>query len=119
MQKRVHALARHDVERLQDSGRRGAPIHRLRSWGCQSPHRASTAPLSCLDVRIDERTELVIAVDIAKRLGMSSQRVYVLATGPSFPKPLGTLGRSAVWRWSSVERWARDTGRLLADDAAA
>jgi predicted DNA-binding transcriptional regulator AlpA len=70
-------------------------------------------------VKIDARTELVIAVDIAKRLGISAQRVYVLASGPGFPQPVGTLGRSAVWRWSSVERWARETGRLPADDAAA
>lgn len=68
---------------------------------------------------VDTRTELVIAVDIAKRLGISAQRVYVLAAGPGFPKPLGMLGRSAVWRWSSVERWARETGRLPADGAAA
>ena len=51
--------------------------------------------------------------------GISPQRVYVLASVPGFPKPLGTLGRSAVWRWSSVERWARETGRLPANDAAA
>jgi predicted DNA-binding transcriptional regulator AlpA len=70
-------------------------------------------------MRIDARTELVIATDIAKRLRISSQRVYVLATNPGFPKPLGVLGRSAVWRWSSVERWARETGRLPANDAAA
>lgn len=70
-------------------------------------------------MKIDERTELVIAVDIAKRLGLSAQRVYVLATAPGFPKPIGMLGRSAVWRWSIVERWARETGRLPADDAAA
>ena len=70
-------------------------------------------------MRLDQDTELVIATDIAKRLGMSAQRVYVLASTPGFPKPLGTLGRSAVWRWSSVERWARETGRLPADDAAA
>jgi predicted DNA-binding transcriptional regulator AlpA len=68
---------------------------------------------------VDRRTELVIATDIAERLGISPQRVYVLASAPGFPKPLGTLGRSAVWRWSAVERWARDTGRLQADDAAA
>jgi predicted DNA-binding transcriptional regulator AlpA len=65
-------------------------------------------------VQIDSRTELVIAVDIAKRLGISPQRVIVLATGPGFPKPLGKVGRSSVWRWSSIERWARDTGRLTA-----
>ena len=68
---------------------------------------------------VDKRTELVIAVDIAKRLGVSAQRVYVLSAGPGFPRPLGKLGRSAVWRWSSVERWARETGRLPADNVAA
>lgn len=70
-------------------------------------------------LKVDSQTELVIAVDIAKRLGISPQRVYVLAAGPGFPKPLGILGRSAVWRWSSVERWARETGRLPADNVAA
>jgi predicted DNA-binding transcriptional regulator AlpA len=70
-------------------------------------------------VKIGARTELVIGVDIAKRLGISPQRVYVLAAGPGFPKPIGILGRSAVWRWSTVERWARETGRLPADAAAA
>jgi predicted DNA-binding transcriptional regulator AlpA len=63
-------------------------------------------------MRVDARTELVIAADIATRLGISPQRVNVLAMGPGFPQPLGKLGRSAVWRWSSVERWARETGRL-------
>jgi predicted DNA-binding transcriptional regulator AlpA len=63
-------------------------------------------------MRIDSRTDLVIAADVAKRLGLSAQRVNVLASGHGFPKPLGKLGRSSVWRWSSVERWARETGRL-------
>jgi predicted DNA-binding transcriptional regulator AlpA len=70
-------------------------------------------------VKLDSRTELVIATDIAKRLGVSSQRIYVLASGSGFPKPVGRLGRSSVWRWSSIERWARETGRLPADTAAA
>ncbi len=56
-------------------------------------------------------------MDIAKRLGISPQRVNVLANGPGFPKPLGKLGRSAVWRWGSVEWWARETGRLPASSA--
>jgi hypothetical protein len=63
-------------------------------------------------VQVDSRTELVIAVDIAKRIGVSPQRVNVLASGPGFPKPLGKLGRSSVWRWGSVELWACETGRL-------
>jgi hypothetical protein len=63
-------------------------------------------------VRIDARTELVIAADIADRLEISRARVSVLAGRPDFPRPVGRLGRSDVWRWASVERWARDTRRL-------
>jgi predicted DNA-binding transcriptional regulator AlpA len=66
-------------------------------------------------MRVDADTELVIAVDIARRLDLSPQRVNVLASGPGFPKPLGKLGRSSVWRWSTIERWAKSTGRLPAD----
>jgi hypothetical protein len=65
-------------------------------------------------VQLDSRTDLVIAADVARRLGISPQRVNVLTSGPGFPSPIGKLGRSYVWRWSSVERWARDTGRLPA-----
>jgi predicted DNA-binding transcriptional regulator AlpA len=63
-------------------------------------------------MRVDGQTELVIAADIAQRLGVSRARVSVLANRSDFPRPVGRLGRSAVWRWASVERWARDTGRL-------
>jgi predicted DNA-binding transcriptional regulator AlpA len=49
-----------------------------------------------------------------RMLGISAQRVNVLASGPGFPKPIGKLGRSSVWRWSSVERWAGETGRRQA-----
>jgi hypothetical protein len=52
--------------------------------------RARGAP-----VQVDARTELVIAVEIAERLGISPQRVNVLVSGPGFPKPLGKLGRSS------------------------
>jgi len=69
---------------------------------------ADTFPI----VQVDSRTELVIAVDIARRLDISPQRVHVLVSGPGFPRPLGKLGRSSVWRWSSIERWAQETGRL-------
>jgi predicted DNA-binding transcriptional regulator AlpA len=65
-------------------------------------------------MRVDSSTDLVIAADIAQRLQLSPQRVNVLASGPGFPSPLGKLGRSTVWRWSTIERWARETGRLPA-----
>ncbi|MGI8478336.1 MAG: DNA-binding protein [Gaiellaceae bacterium] len=63
-------------------------------------------------MRVDAQTELVIAADIADRLRISRARISVLATRPDFPRPVGRLGRSDVWRWTGVERWARDTGRL-------
>jgi predicted DNA-binding transcriptional regulator AlpA len=63
-------------------------------------------------MRIDAQTELVVAADIAERLRISRARVSVLAKRPGFPRPVGRLGRSDVWRWTSVQRWARETGRL-------
>jgi predicted DNA-binding transcriptional regulator AlpA len=62
-------------------------------------------------MRIDSRTELVIAADIAERLRISRARVLVLASRSDFPRTVGRLGRSDVWRGTSVERWARRTGR--------
>jgi predicted DNA-binding transcriptional regulator AlpA len=63
-------------------------------------------------MRLDSRTELVISADIAKRLGLTRQRIHVLANRSGFPPPLGKLGRSSVWHWASIERWARETDRL-------
>jgi hypothetical protein len=65
-----------------------------------------------LVVQVDSRTELVIAADIAERLRISRARVSVLAGRSDFPRPVGRLGRSAVRRWTSVERWAHETHRL-------
>lgn len=91
------------------SHRRPIPLIQHHRGGNQT---AGVDPSYRLAMRIDSRTELVVAADIAKRLGLSRARVSVLATGPGFPRPIGRLGRSDVWRWSSVERWARETGRL-------
>lgn len=63
-------------------------------------------------MRVDSQTDLVVAADIAERLGLSRARISVLVSSPGFPRPLGMLGRSQVWRWSAIERWARETGRL-------
>jgi len=68
--------------------------------------------VNLLRVRVDARTELVIAADIAQRLSISRARVSVLAGRSDFPRPVGRLGRSDVWRWTSIERWARESGRL-------
>ena len=99
--------------------RRVVPNFRLLRTACHRALLACTNSFATvIRVRVDSRTELVIATDIARRLGISPQRVYVLVSGPGFPRPLGMLGRSAVWRWSTVERWARETGRMPVGDAA-
>ena len=103
-----------------DTNESGAPFQALRELGVRGisyqevfgPDPAQCAEsLAGLRAKVDQlrpqETSLV-------RLGVSPQRVYVLVNGPGFPEPLGKLGRSAVWRWSSVERWARQTGRLPA-----
>ena len=79
-------------------------------------------------MQVDSRTELVIAVEIAKRLEISPQRVNVLASGPGFPKPLGKLGplvglaleqrRALGARYGPASRWhiaGLTIGRHLVD----
>jgi hypothetical protein len=56
--------------------------------------------------------DFVIAADIARRLKVSSERVRQWRESEEFPQPVGKLGRSLVWRWRDVQRWARKTGRL-------
>lgn len=51
--------------------------------------------------------ELVTGGDIAKRLGVSRQRVHQLREKPDFPRPIGRIGNALVWRWADVEEWAR------------
>jgi len=58
-------------------------------------------------VNDDPLTELVTGADIARRLKISRQRVYVLMRRPDFPRPVGRLGRYWVWRWREVEEWDR------------
>jgi hypothetical protein len=52
----------------------------------------------------------------ADRLRISRARVSVLTNRSDFPRPVGRLGRSDVWRWATVERWARETRRLTPAD---
>jgi predicted DNA-binding transcriptional regulator AlpA len=58
-----------------------------------------------------EPAELVTAADIARRLGVSPQRTHQLTQQNRFPAPVGRIATSNVWRWSDVERWARQRSR--------
>jgi predicted DNA-binding transcriptional regulator AlpA len=42
---------------------------------------------------------------IARRLGVSRQRVHVLAGHTGFPRPAHELETGRVWREADVERW--------------
>lgn len=61
---------------------------------------------------LDELDDLVSGAEIARRLGVSTQRVHQLRDDPDFPEPLGKVGRAIVWKWRDVERWARHVGRI-------
>jgi predicted DNA-binding transcriptional regulator AlpA len=49
--------------------------------------------------------DIVTAVDIARRLEVSKQRVHKLAERPDFPPPLRRIGNYDVWSWKAVEAW--------------
>jgi predicted DNA-binding transcriptional regulator AlpA len=58
-----------------------------------------------------EYEDLVTGADIARRLGISRERVRQLGERGDFPVPLGRLGNYVVWRWADVEKWARSLNR--------
>ena len=58
--------------------------------------------------------ELVTTAEIAERLGLAhSETVHSWRRRPiDFPEPAVESGRTLLWHWPDVERWARATGRL-------
>lgn len=50
-------------------------------------------------------TRLLGLSAIARRLGISRQRVHVLAGHDDFPAPAHELETGRVWRETDVERW--------------
>jgi hypothetical protein len=61
----------------------------------------------------EELEDLVTGGEIAKRLHKSRTRVHQLAARPDFPKPLGRVGQSKVWKWSDIRAWLPQVGRPL------
>ena len=58
-----------------------------------------------------EPAELITTADIARRLDVSPQRAHQLAQQPRFPRAVGRVGNSNVWRASDVERWRLQRAR--------
>lgn len=51
--------------------------------------------------------ELVSGAEIGRRLKLSPQRVHQLRSRDDFPAAVGKIGRSLIWRWADVEKWAK------------
>jgi len=48
------------------------------------------------------------AQEIRERLGVSTQRAYIIVGRKDFPDPWRQLARGKVWRSTDVERWIRE-----------
>lgn len=51
-------------------------------------------------------------VEIAERLGVERQTVDAWRHRRLLPDPAWTVGGRPAWAWSTIEAWARHTGRL-------
>lgn len=52
--------------------------------------------------------ELAGVYEVAEEIGVSRQRVYVLAQTYGFPKPLAVLRSGSVWDLSEIRRWRNE-----------
>ncbi len=50
--------------------------------------------------------DLMGTSEVAALLGISRQRVLVIARQPGFPKPLAVLKMGNIWRGTDVRTWA-------------
>jgi len=50
--------------------------------------------------------DLMGTSEVAALLGVSRQRVLMIAQQPGFPKPLAVLKMGNVWRGADVRAWA-------------
>ena len=48
---------------------------------------------------------LMGVTEVAKRLGVSRQRVHQLRQSPEFPEPAATLAAGPIWESDDVEKW--------------
>lgn len=55
---------------------------------------------------------LADATEIAKRLGVKRQTVNMWRFRGLLPEPEWMLNGGPVWKWSTIQRWATETGRL-------
>lgn len=57
------------------------------------------------------------AAEACELLGVSRQRLHVLARREDFPAPVAVLAMGSVWERQALEDWAQRTGRVRKDEA--
>ena len=60
--------------------------------------------------------DLMGTSEVASYLGISRQRVLVLARQSGFPEPLAVLKMGNVWRGEDIRRWATKRSRDTSSD---
>ena len=69
-----------------------------------------------METMVTDVHHLVGAAEIRRMLGVSRQRVQQLIKRDDWPKPEVELDMGKVWRREAVTAWARDHGRVIADE---
>jgi len=66
-----------------------------------------------------DRAELVSGAEIARRLGVSRERVRQWAANPNlrFPASVGRVGQSVVWEWPPVAAWSERRRAAAGEDS--
>lgn len=59
-----------------------------------------------------ENCDPVGLIEIADRLGVQRNTADVWRQRGLLPEPDWTVGGRPAWNWPTVEKWARDSGRL-------
>ena len=57
-------------------------------------------------MRTTQLEDLITGAEVARRLGLSTERVRQLAGRADFPPPAGRVGKAVVWKTSDVEDYA-------------
>lgn len=65
-----------------------------------------------MDANLTGVHHLVGVAEIAEMLGVTRQRVFQLTKLEGFPEPTALLSAGTIWERETVEKWARETGRL-------
>jgi predicted DNA-binding transcriptional regulator AlpA len=73
----------------------------------------ATVVLDQADDGDQDRLEIVSGGEVARRVGISRERVRQLAEAHQLPAPAAVLRRDRGWRWGDILDWAQLNDRRL------